>query len=205
MIVISRAGGGRHRKRTLNKGVGESVFLMWTPGTWGEPMFAGGHFFSILVAGMVGGCPGWPISGGMVRTGGTGRWSTPGNEGRSGQEGQPPGSLGTKVRLTPAGEMVDQEEAGWHGSCWWGEGLATAGHRARPLFRHWGAIPLKFVGRITDSCRSGPRRCWEAGTRLCRTLRSGWAGAHSLWSPQCPELGRMGGGCGLPERIGGLH
>ena len=23
------------------------MFLVWTPGTWGEPMFAGGHFFSI--------------------------------------------------------------------------------------------------------------------------------------------------------------
>ena len=49
---------------SLNKGVGEGVFLMRTPGTWGEPVFAGGHFFSVLVAGMVDGCPGWPISGG---------------------------------------------------------------------------------------------------------------------------------------------
>ena len=72
-------------------------------------------------------------------------------------------SLGTQVRLTLAGEMVDQGEANWHGSCQWGVGLDTAGHRARTLFRHWGAILLKFVGRITDSCRSGPRRCWEAG------------------------------------------
>ena len=61
MIVISRAGGGGHGKRTLNKG----VFLMRTSGIWDEPVFAGGHFFSILVDGMVGGCPGWPISGGM--------------------------------------------------------------------------------------------------------------------------------------------
>ena len=100
----------------------------------------------------------------VVQTGGTGRWSTPVNEGWSGREGQPPGSLKTKVRLTPAGEMVDQGEAGRHGSCRWVVGLATAGHRACTLFRHWGAIPLKFVGKITDSCRSGPSRCWEAGT-----------------------------------------
>ena len=32
-----------------------------------------------------------------IRTSGTGMWSTPGNEGWSGREGQPPGSLGTKV------------------------------------------------------------------------------------------------------------
>ena len=33
----------------------------------------------------------------------------------------------------------------------------------------------------------------------------GMGGAHSRWSLRCPELRRMGGGCGLPERIGGLH
>ena len=119
--------------------------------------------------------PGWSVNvrdgrHRAVRTGGTGRWSAPGNEGWSGREGQPPGSLRTKVRLTQAGEMVDQGEAGRHGSCWWDVGSATVGHRARTLFRHWGAIPLKFVDRITDSCRSGPSRCWEAGIRLCRTL-----------------------------------
>ena len=74
---------------------------------------------------------------------------------------------------------------GQHGSCQWGVGLDTVGHRARTLFRHWGAIPLKFVGRITDSCRSGPRRCCEAGTRLCWTLRSGWGWgcSHSVVPP----------------------
>ena len=44
--------------------------------------------------------------------------STPGNEGWSGREGQPPGSSGIKVQLTPAGS-------------WWFEetsaGLAVAG------------------------------------------------------------------------------
>ena len=62
-IVISRAGGGRCGKRSLSNGVSEGVFLVRTPGTWGEPVFAGGHFFSVLVAGLVGRCPGWPISG----------------------------------------------------------------------------------------------------------------------------------------------
>ena len=141
----------------------------------------------------------------VVQTGGTGRWSTPGNEGRSGWKGQPPRSLETKVRLTLVGEMVDQGEADRHGSCRWAMGLDTAGHRARTLFRHWGAIPLKFVGRITDSCWSGPRWCWEAGTRLCRTLQTGWVGAHSRWPPWPLELGGMRGRCGLPGGIGGLH
>ena len=128
-----------------------------------------------------------------VWSGGTGRWSAPGNEGWSGREGQHPGSLGTKVQLTPVGEMVGQREAGRHSSCRRDVGSAVVGHRARTLFRHWGAIPLKFVDRITDSCRSGPSQCWEAGIRLCRTLRSGWVGAHSQWSPRCPELERMAG------------
>ena len=43
--------------------MGEGVFLVWTPGTWGEPMFAGGHFFSIPTTGVVSGCPEWQIWG----------------------------------------------------------------------------------------------------------------------------------------------
>ena len=50
-------------KRSLSNGVGEGVFLVRTPGTWGEPVFTSRHFFSVLVAGMVGECPGWPILG----------------------------------------------------------------------------------------------------------------------------------------------
>ena len=33
----------------------------------------------------------------------------------------------------------------------------------------------------------------------------GMGGGSSSVVPQCPELGKMGGGCGLPEGIGGLH
>ena len=176
---------------------------MWTPGTRGEPMFAGGHFFSVPTTGLVSGCPEWPISShtdwwnwnvvysgkrGMVRAG------------RSASQ-----IIGTKVQLTPAGERVDRREVTRHGSCRWGEGSDPAGLRTRRRFCHWGAIPWKFVDRITGSFRAGSQWCWEVGTRLCRLLRSGWAGAHHRWSPRCPELGDMGGGCGLPEGIGGLH
>ena len=61
------------------------------------------------------------------RNGGTRTWSSPGNEGLSGWEGQPPGSSGTKVRLTPAGESAVRGEADRHDSCWWGVGLARLG------------------------------------------------------------------------------
>ena len=75
-IVISRAGSGRCGEGSLSNGVGEGVFLVRTPGTWGEPMFAGGHFFSVLVAGLVGECPGWPIYR-VIRASSTGMWSNP--------------------------------------------------------------------------------------------------------------------------------
>ena len=44
-------------------GQGAGVFLVRTTGTWGEQMFSNEHFFSVSAAGMVGGCPEWPISG----------------------------------------------------------------------------------------------------------------------------------------------
>ena len=54
--IISRVAGTWHGKRPLGERVGEGVFLVWTPGTWGEPMFTSGHFFSISATGVVGGC-----------------------------------------------------------------------------------------------------------------------------------------------------
>ena len=99
----------------------------------------------------------------VTQTGGARTWSPPGNEGWSGREGQPPGSSGTKIRLTPAGDSVDQGEASRHGICRWGVGLDLIGLRARTLFCHWGAIPHKYMGRITESCQSWPSRCWEEG------------------------------------------
>ena len=49
--VVGRVAGTWHGKRTLGEGVGEGVFLEWTPGTWGEPMFTSGHFFSLPAPG----------------------------------------------------------------------------------------------------------------------------------------------------------
>ena len=133
------------------------MFLVRTPGARGEPMFAGGHFFSVFAAGLVGGCPGWPISSDTDPW--NRRWSTPGNEGWSGREGQPPGSSGTMVRLTPAGEMADRREASRHGSCRWGMGLDPVGFRAHKLFRHWEAVPwMLLVARITGPGQGGAGR-----------------------------------------------
>ena len=54
--IISRVAWTWHGKRPLGEGVGEGEFLVWTPGTWGEPMFTRIHFFSISATGVVGGC-----------------------------------------------------------------------------------------------------------------------------------------------------
>ena len=60
--IISCVSGDWRGKRPLGKGVGEGVFLVRMPGTWGEPMFTSGHFFSISAARVVSGCLEWPIS-----------------------------------------------------------------------------------------------------------------------------------------------
>ena len=83
--------------------------------------------------------PGWSVDvqNGqyrVTRTEGTGLGSTPGNEGWSGREGKPPGLLGIKVRLTPAGELVARGDASWLGSCWWDTGSDLTGLRAHRLF-----------------------------------------------------------------------
>ena len=75
---------------------------------------------------------GWPVDVRncqyrAIRTGGTGMWSATGNEGWSGRESQPPGSSGTKVRLTLVGEFVDRREVSRHRSCRWGVGSDPAG------------------------------------------------------------------------------
>ena len=44
-------GGGGGDESSI--GQGASVFLVWTSGTWGEPMFMSGHFLSISATGVV--------------------------------------------------------------------------------------------------------------------------------------------------------
>ena len=141
-------GVGAERGHSVKEWV-RVCFSCVTPGTWGEPMFTSGHFFSISATGMVGGCPKWPIW--ATRTDGTGLGSTPGNEGWSGREGQPPGPSGIKVRLTPAGELVARGDASRLDSCRWGSGSDLTGLRAHRLFCHWGAIPRRIVDRMNGS------------------------------------------------------
>ena len=157
-------------KRPLGEGVGEGVFLVWTPGTWGEPMFTSGHFFSISARWSV------DVRNGQCRATRTDRTrlgSTPGNEGWSGWEGQPSGPSGIEVRLTPAGELV-RGDASRLGSCRWSVGSDLTGLRVNRLFRHWGATPQRIVDGMNESCWTALKGCWEVGTQWCWSLRLGW-------------------------------
>ena len=124
-----------------------------------------------------------------IRPGGARARSPPGNKGWSGLEGQPPGPSGTRERLTPEeGSVLPRlRGANRRGSCRWGMSIAPAGLQAHKLFHHWGAIPQEHTDGLTEGCRSWLSRCWDGGIRLC------------------PELGDLGGGCGLPDGIAGLR
>ena len=132
----------------------------------------------------------WP-GGSMAR-------SPPANERWSGREGQPPGSSVSKERLTLAegGVLPRSQGANRYGGHQWDMCMVPVGLRARKLFHHWGAIrqcfPQGYTNGITEGCRP-----WLS--------RSGWAGARHRWSPPCPELGDLGGGCGLQGGIAGLR
>ena len=115
----------------------------------------------------------------MVRAGGSASWI-----------------IGDQGTTDPAEESVFLRlgEASRHGTCWWGMSMAPVGLQAHKLFRHWGAIPQKYMDGITEGCRSWLNQCWDEGIRLCRTLRSGWTGAHHRWSPPVSGVRRSGRG-----------
>ena len=85
--------------------------------------------------------PGWSVDvrNGQYRVTQTDRTrlgSTPGNEGWSGREGQPPGPSGIEVRLTPAGELLVRGDASRLGSCRWGVGSDLSEQAFPPLGSH---------------------------------------------------------------------
>ena len=138
--------------------------------------------------------------------------SPPGNEGWSGQESQPPGLSVTQERLTPAEESVLPRSPGAnrYGGHRRGMRMVPVGLQARKLFHHWAAIhqcfPQGYTNGITEGYRPWLSRCWDRGIGLFRTLsdRDGRELAIIGPPPQCPELGDLGGGCGLQGGIAGL-
>ena len=70
------------------------------------------------------------------------------------------------------------------------------------LGRHWEASPRRIVDGMTDNCWTALNGCWEVGIDWCRSLQLRWMEALGRWFPRCPELGKIGGGCSLPEGFG---
>ena len=109
--------------------------------------------------------PGWSVDvrNGQyraTRTERTGLGSPPGNEGWSGREGQPPGSLGIKVRLTLVGEWGDVHPLG---RCRWGAGWDLTGPQTPRLFRHWEDSPRRIVDGMIESVWTALKGCWGVG------------------------------------------
>ena len=95
------------------------MFLVWMPGTWGEQMFPG-HLFSVLATGVVGGCPRWPVSGGIAW--GSSSMFSFGKRGMVRVEGSASRTIGDQGTTDPGGgERVSGR--GWpvrheHGPSW---------------------------------------------------------------------------------------
>ena len=128
-----------------------------------------------------------------------------GNEGWSGREGHPPGPAVTVGLLTTAGGACcpgDKELTGMGvtgGVCAWLRlvskrvGFSTIGESSAGVFPRGNGV-------------TGRRMFWPSRSRdrligLFETLRLRWAGVCRRCSPQCPEPGGLGGGCGLPGGI----
>ena len=98
---VTSTVGARLGSGSPGAGVGSIVFLLWSPGTWGEPMLMDGHFFSLSLGWLVGWCHKWPLPSGTDERGWTELFS-----GKRGMvwAGGSPGSSEIVVRLTLEGE-----------------------------------------------------------------------------------------------------
>ena len=160
--------------------------------------------FSVLVAGLVGGCPRWPISSdtnrrnwnvvysgkrGMVRAGGSASRII-----GDGSTTDPGGGDGGSKRGRPAWQLPA------------GHGLRPSRTLSMHAFPPLGSHPTDIRGQdnrqlpVWAKVVLGNRNpiVPDPPIRMDRT-------SLSVVPPQCPELGNMGGGCGLPVGIGGLH
>ena len=132
--IISRVAGTWHGKRPRGERVGEVCFSCGRQGHGVNRCSQVDTSIPFLP-------PGWSVDvrNGQYRatwTDRTGVGSTPGNEGWSGWEGQPPGPSGIEVRLTPAGELLVRGDVSRLGSCRWGVGSDLTGLRMNRFFRH---------------------------------------------------------------------
>ena len=176
-----------------------------TPGTWGEQMLPGGHFVSVFTTGLVGGCPRWPIPGGMAW------WSSgavsSGKRGmvRAGESASR--IIGDQGRTDPGGgecvSPVGRCRPTWHlpmghehGPGWSSSTQAFPPLRSHPAGMHrrdnrgMPVLAQSVLGRRDQVVPDPP---------------IGMGGGSPSVFPQCPELGDLGGGCGLLDGIVGLR
>ena len=96
--VGTRLGGG-----SPGAGVESSVFLLWSTGTWGEPMLTDGHLFSLYVGWLVGWCQKWPLPSGTDEPGWTELYS--GNRGMVRAGGSASRIIGDRGATDPGAGM----------------------------------------------------------------------------------------------------
>ena len=114
-----------------------------------------------------------------------------------GGEGQHPGSSKPKVRLTLVGESAVRGEACAIASWAWawnrlGFEHASFSATGEPARRNTWTGPVGARRKESD-CAGLSNRDGRGSSSVAPP------------PPHCPEFGKMGGGCGLPEGIGGLH
>ena len=125
---------------------------------------------------------------------------TPGKEGWSEREGQPPGSSEIVVRLTPEVEGGFWEDASWLGSSRWGVSADLTGPHINMFFRPWGATPQRMTDGVNVRFRMTLGMCREVKQPRCRSLLWGWAEVR--WFHNDVQWVNLSGGCGLQERVG---
>ena len=149
--------------------------------------------------------PGWSVDvkNGRYRASRThvaGLNYTPGKEGWSGREGQPPGSSDIVVQLTPEGEGEFQEDASRLGRSNWGMPAELTGPLIHRFFRPWRATPQLIVDSVNVGCRMTLEECREVRHQGCRSLL--WGCVEVQWLRKNVQWGHRGVRCGLREWVG---
>ena len=172
--------------------------------TWGEPVFAGGHFFSVLVAGLVDGYPRWPISGD------TDQWSW--NVVYSGKRGMMVRAGGSASRII--GDQGTTDTGGGYGGSrrgqptWQlpvGRGLRHSWASSTHAFPPLGSHPTEVSGQDNRQLPVQVKSVLESRNPIVPDSQIGMGRGSLSVDPRCPEVRSLGWGCGLPEGIGGLH
>ena len=150
-------------------GVGSSVFLLWTPGTWGEPTLMDGHFFSLFVGWLVSRCQKWPLSGDTDERGWTELYSGKWGMVRAGESASR--IIGDRGVTDPGRgkRALGGRQPAWK--------QPVGGTRRSPWtpFRPWGATLLRMLDGVNVRCRITMGTWLMVELRSCRSPLRRWA------------------------------